>query len=91
MKSHQTFFSDHSSMKLNYKKKTGNKNKHMEDELRNQKGSQKIPGEKLKWEHKIFQVQNILRCSKSSFKKKIYSNTGLPQGTQKINNLTLVT
>lgn len=77
-------------MKLNYKKKTGNKNKPMEDELRNQKGNQKIPGGKLKWEHKIFQVQNILRCSKSSFKK-IYSSTGLPQETQKINNLTLVT
>ena len=47
----------------------------------------KIPGDKLQWKH---DDPKPMGCSKSSSKRKVYSNTSLSQETRKIsNNLTL--
>ena len=48
--------------------------------------NQKIPRDKQQWKHNLTQSMG---CSKSSFKREVHSNTGLPQETRKIsNNLT---
>ena len=50
---------------------------------RNQRGIQKLHGDK--WKQKLM-VQKCLGCSKISFKSKLYSNTDLPQEARKISN-----
>ena len=50
---------------------------------RNQRGNQKIPWDK--WNSK-WHFSKSVWCSKSSLKRKAYSNTGLPQETRKILN-----
>ena len=47
------------------------------------KGETKIPGDKWKWKHND---PKSMGCSKSSSKREIYSDTGLPQETRKISN-----
>ena len=49
----------------------------------NQRGNQKIPRNKWQWKHDDLKPMG---CSKSSSKRKVYSNTGLPQETRKISN-----
>ena len=44
---------------------------------------QKIPWDKWKRKHN---VQKSMGCSKSTSKRKVYSDTGLPQETWKISN-----
>ena len=43
----------------------------------------KVHGNKWKWKHNS---PKTLGCSKSSFKREVYSNTGLPQEARKISN-----
>ena len=50
---------------------------------RSQRGNQKITWDKLKWKHN---TPKSMECSKSSSKREVYSNTGLPQETRKISN-----
>ena len=82
-------------LEVNYRKKNG-KNKHMEikqyatkttttimDQWGNQRGNQKIPQGKWKWRDNfpksVGHIQN-------NFKRKVYSNIGLPQEIRKILN-----
>ena len=53
------------------------------DHWRNQKGNKKIPKNKSKWKH---HDPKSMGCSKSSYKREVYSNTILAQGTRKISN-----
>ena len=53
------------------------------DQPRNQRGNQKIYENKWKWKHN---VPKSLGCIKSSSKRKVDSNTGLPQEVGKISN-----
>ena len=84
------------TIEINYRKKSGKKkniqilnNALLNNQRVNKaikKGDQKTPQDKWKWNHK---VQN-LRDAAISFKRKGYSNTGIPQETRKIsNNLNL--
>ena len=50
---------------------------------RNQRGNQKLPRDKWKWKH---DDPRPMGCRKSSSKREIYSDTGLPQETRKISN-----
>ena len=51
------------------------------DHQGNQRGKQKIPGDKWKGRHND---PKPMGCSKSSSKREFYSNTILPQETEKI-------
>ena len=53
------------------------------DHWRNQRGNQKIPRNKWQWKH---DDPKPMGCSKSSSKRKVYSNTILPQETRNISN-----
>ena len=53
------------------------------DQQRNQTGNQKMPWDKWKWQHN---VPKSMRCSRSSSKREVHSDTGLPQETRKISN-----
>ena len=50
---------------------------------RNQRGNQKIPRDKFQWKH---DNPKPMRCSKSSSKRKVYSNKILPPEIRKISN-----
>ena len=50
---------------------------------RNQKGNQKISRNKWQWKH---DNSKPMKCSKSSSKREVYSNTTLPQETRKTLN-----
>ena len=50
---------------------------------RNQRGNQKIPGDKWKWKRNS---PKSMGWSKSSSKREGYSDTGLPWETRKISN-----
>ena len=77
-------------LEINYKKKN---HKHLEakqyatkqpkDHWRNQRGNQKIPGDKWKWKHND---PKSMEWSKSSSKREVYSNTSLLQEIRKISN-----
>ena len=57
------------------------------DHWRNQRGNQKIPGDKWKWKH---DDPKPVGHSKSRSKREVYSDTLLPQETRKVSNkLTL--
>ena len=53
------------------------------DHLRNQRGNQKIPRDRWQWKHDNSKPRG---CSKSSYKREVYSYTSLPQETRKISN-----
>ena len=53
------------------------------DNWRNQRGNQKILGDKWKWKHNN---PKFMAYSKSSSKREIYSDKRLPQKTRKISN-----
>ena len=83
------------TIEINYRKKSGKKkniqilnNALLNNQRVNKaikKGDQKTPQDKWKWNHK---VQN-LRDAAISFKRKGYSNTGIPQETRNISNKQL--
>ena len=50
---------------------------------RNQRESQKIPGDQWKWKHND---PKSMGCSKSSSKRKVYSDTNPPLETRKISS-----
>ena len=87
-----SIFSDHNTMRLEIddKKKKKLENKCMKvkqfttkksmDQWRNQRGNKKIPRDK--WQQK-YDNPNPMRCSKSSSKRQVYSNTILPQEIRK--------
>ena len=50
---------------------------------RNQRGNQKIPQDKWKWQHNF---PKPMECSKNNFKRDVYRDTGLPQEVRKISN-----
>ena len=52
----------------------------------NQRGNQKIPGDKLKWKHNN---PKFIGCTESSLKREVYSNKSLPQEKSQRNNLNL--
>jgi len=90
-----SMFSNYNTLRLEikYKKKKTIKHKHIEvkqyvtqqtmDHWRNQRGNQKIPRDKWKWKHND---PKPIGCSKSSSKRKTYSNTVLPQESRTISN-----
>ena len=53
---------------------------------RNQKGNLKISRNKWQWKH---DDSKPMECSKSSYKREVYSNTLLPQETRKTWNRQL--
>ena len=53
------------------------------DHWGNQRGNQKVPRDKWQWKHVD---PKPMGCSKSSYKREVYSNTILPQETRKISN-----
>ena len=88
-------FSDHNTMKLevNHKKKTWKDHKYMEVKYlasnqwmaqpKNQRGNQKIYGDKWKWKHN---GPKSLGWSKKCSEREFYSRIGLPQKARKISN-----
>ena len=50
---------------------------------RNQRENQKIPQDNWKWKHNF---PKSMGCSKSSSRREVYSNTGLPSETRKTLN-----
>ena len=99
IKNTSSIFSDHNDIKLeiNYKKKTGTNHKYVEIK---QQATKKPMGQWRNWDFFLntwdkwkwkYNLPNSMGCSKSSSKRKVHSNTVLPQETNKqksqINNL----
>ena len=57
-----------------------------QSQWRNQRGNQKIHQDKWKWKENF---PKFMRCRKSSSKRDVYSDTGLPQETRKLSNKNL--
>ena len=84
-------------LEISYRGKKRKKHKHMvakqyvtehpKDHWRNPRGNKKIPRDKLQQKHNY---PKPVGCSKSSSKREVYSDKGIPQETKKtqINNLT---